>query len=211
MKKMIFMGQSGSGKTTLIEALRGEELVYLWVHFTGSEAQGRLERFGIASIPQINRLRDGSHLPQRFQTIFNAFSFDDAYRDLELSSLMERLLISAARSLGNAPVSGLVSDAAKYISSHYTENIQIPDLAKMEHLSVSRFCFLFKRRFGISPQKYILELRMATARDLLTSTDLPIKEIGIVCGYADAHFFSRIFRRVCGVSPTEYRRGTHKI
>jgi transcriptional regulator GlxA family with amidase domain len=77
----------------------------------------------------------------------------------------------------------------------------------MEHLSVSRYCFLFKRRFGVSPQKYILELRISTAKELLTSTDLPIKEIGSACGYADPHFFSRIFCKSCGVSPTEYRRG----
>ncbi len=79
------------------------------------------------------------------------------------------------------------------------------ELASLEHLSVSRFNYVFKEQTGMPPTKYILRLRMASAAELLTSTDLSVKQISHMCGYNDPHFFSKVFRGYFGTTLVECR------
>lgn len=189
--------------------LGGKELTYYWVHFTGSEAESRLAEYGLSYLPTVHKAYLSNHIPQRFSSIFNAFGNQDGFRDRELAALLDRLLVSAARAVAGNTGTSPLSESVKYISSSYNTDIKIPELAAMEHLSVSRYNFLFKKRFGVPPQKYILQLRMSSAKDLLASTDLTVKQIGIMCGYSDSHFFSKTFKLFCGISPSEYRNGTN--
>ena len=184
----------------------GEELGYYWLHFTGSDVEQCLEEYSLEFFPKIYSCPDANRITQRFQSIFDAFEKQDRFRDRELSALLERLLIAIARSVstdGSDPA--ILSRSIRYINANYSSDIKIPDLAAMEHLSTSRYNFLFKERLGVSPKKYILTLRMSWARELLLSTDLPIKQIGIMCGYEDSHFFSKCFKSFFGTTPTQYR------
>ena len=183
-----------------------ERLSYLWVHFTGSHAERLLDSYGFKYFPSICPLPDMNMVTLRFKALFDAYSRQDSLRDAELSALLDLLLVSIARSRSTPeiPCNALVK-SVKIINSSYNTDIKIPDLAKAEHLSVSRYNFLFKKQFGVSPTKYILRLRMNCARDLLANTDLSVKQISILCGYNDAHFFSKTFSTFTGISPTEYR------
>ena len=92
-----------------------------------------------------------------------------------------------------------------HIKTSYTEEISIPELAAMEGLSVSRYNAVFKESTGVSPVKYITDLRITHACSLLQSTNLHVKEIGVMVGYKDNHFFSKAFKAKIGMSPREYR------
>ncbi|MBE6583514.1 MAG: helix-turn-helix domain-containing protein [Ruminococcaceae bacterium] len=184
----------------------GERLVYLWAHFTGSEAALRAEQYGLDYFPCIHRAAKNNHIPQRFQSIFDAYTKNDRFRDRELSALLERLLITVARATARGGAEyNMLSSSIKYITEYYNTEIKIPKLAAIEHLSVSRYNFLFKKQMGITPTRHILDLRMSCATDLLRSTDLPIKQIANMCGYSDAQFFAKTFKAYHGLSPTEYR------
>ena len=87
------------------------------------------------------------------------------------------------------------------------EDIRIPTLAAMEHLSTPRYNARFKEQLGISPTQYLLRLRMGAACDLLKNTELSVKEIATMCGYRDPYFFSRAFKAFTGSSPRTYRQG----
>lgn len=185
----------------------GERLCYFWLHFTGSEATRRLDEYSLKALPTVYEAVRENRIEQRFQSIFDSFAKQDEYRDRELSALLDRLLIEIARAVNHASgTQNTLLKSLKYISAHYGEDIRIPFLAAEEHLSVSRYNFLFKARQGLSPTKYILRLRMTSAADLLCSTDLSVKEIGVMCGYRDAHFFSKTFKAYFGVSPETYRK-----
>ncbi len=184
-----------------------DKLSYFWVHFTGSEAASRLEEYDLRHFPTVYETYSGNHIHQRFQSIFDAFSKHAAYIDRELSALLERLLITTARSIVRGERVSTLSKSVRYIGSNYNTEIKIAYLADMEHLSVSRYNFLFKEQMGMPPTKFILRLRMSSAKELLGSTDLPVKQIGIMCGYPDPHFFSKTFKGFFGVSPAEYRKG----
>ena len=186
----------------------GETLSYFWAHFTGGEVESRLNEYSLECFPAIHSTEAQNHIPNRFRTIFDAFPKQDALRERELSALLERLLITASRSIiKNGERNGTLTNALRYIGANYSSDMRISDLAAIEHLSVSRFNYLFKKQIGMPPTKYILALRMSSAKELLTSTDLPVKQIGIMCGYDDPHFFSKAFKSFCGISPAEYRKG----
>ncbi len=187
----------------------GNHINYLWTHFTGSHVTTILKDYGFKLYPEINTVKHDSIFFTRYRNIFDAFASNDSFRDNELSLLLERLLISFARRLGDGikEERNLLSASIGYLNSHYTHEIRVPSLAKMESISVSRYNTLFRRIMGCSPTEYIAKLRINSACDLLTTTDLSIKEIGEMVGYPDAHFFSKIFKSRTGVSPKAYRSG----
>ena len=182
------------------------ELNYLWVHFTGYGVTEAMERYGIALYPLVNEVKESGSVLGRFHNIFDSFSGQDKYRDRELALLLERLFISLARRKNDeSEKSNSLRKSLSYIHRSYNSAIKIPELAKIENLSVSRYNTLFKAILGISPIEYITKLRIGSACDLLSATDLSIAEISVLVGYKDPHFFSRIFKSLTGNSPTNYR------
>lgn len=184
-----------------------DTIEYMWLHFTGSDVLQSLEKYGLKMYPQINKIESDDNIIARFQNIFNTFTKHDAFRDNELSVLLDRLFISLARRLNGGGASDhLLKRSLLYINNSYNKNLSIPELAAIEGLSVSRYNTVFKRVTGVSPIQYITSMRISSACDLLASTDLPIKQIAIMVGYPDSHFFSRIFHAKTGTSPAMFRK-----
>ena len=186
----------------------GEPLSYEWVHFTGSEALSRIRDCGFSKLPEAHVLFETETLSRHFSSLFGAFSKNDIFRDRELSAILECLLIALGRACAGAePARRGIDASLHYLMTAYAEDIRIPTLAAMEHLSTPRYNARFKEQLGISPTQYLLRLRMGAACDLLKNTELSVKEIAIMCGYRDPYFFSRAFKSFTGFSPRAYRRG----
>ena len=94
-----------------------------------------------------------------------------------------------------------------YILKHYHEPLSVRELAYRAGYTEARFILLFCRYFGMAPKGYITYLRLNKARTLLRTTALSVCRIAHECGYDDEFYFSRLFRKHCGVSPVAYRRG----
>ena len=103
-----------------------------------------------------------------------------------------------------------IKKSISHINAFYNTDLDIPSLARMEGLSTSRYNAIFKQLMNMTPIEYIIKTRIAFACELLSNTELSIKEISVLVGYRDAHFFSRIFRAKTGKSPNEYRMGVIK-
>ena len=103
-----------------------------------------------------------------------------------------------------------VSDEAmllkNYIDSHTEENISIKTLAEMIFRSESQTIRIFKKNFNATPYDYLLESKINRAKTIILNTNLSIKETSYRLGFADEHYFSNIFRKKTGLSPTEYRK-----
>ena len=84
-------------------------------------------------------------------------------------------------------------------------NFSLADMAQSVNLSPPYFCYLFKSITGVSPAKYLKTLRMQQSTVLLTTTFLRVKEIVRHVGLADESHFVRDFKRIYGVTPSEYR------
>lgn len=92
-----------------------------------------------------------------------------------------------------------------YIAMHYMEDIAVKDIAGYLGYSEAYFCKRFKQAFGHSFVSYLTDFRMQRAEELMRTSRLSIKEIGKAVGYADPNYFTKVFRRVRGVSPSEFR------
>jgi len=100
----------------------------------------------------------------------------------------------------------IVSIVRQFIKENYTENININFIAERFNYSSSYLSRLFTQYTGISPYRYLIELRINRAKHLLQShKELSIKQIGEMVGYPDQGYFSRIFKRITGKSPQEFR------
>jgi len=97
-----------------------------------------------------------------------------------------------------------VKAAKKYIDEHYTECIQIRELAKMCRFSESHFRRIFYNCHGCSPNEYKLKKRIEKAKDLLLTEEMTVGEVSLAVGFEDANYFSRIFKKQTGKTPREY-------
>ena len=93
-----------------------------------------------------------------------------------------------------------------YFCEHYNEPINIDDYAKENHFSTSWFIRNFKLYTGITPKQYILKKRIYNAEALLQNTQYNINEIAQIIGYDNPLYFSRVFQKTKGISPSEYRK-----
>jgi len=89
--------------------------------------------------------------------------------------------------------------------------LTLKELAAYSNLSVTHFCSLFKKNTGYSPVEYFNHLKIQKACQYLSFTDMPIKELAINVGIDDQYYFSRMFSRLMGTSPSEYRKRNHNV
>ena len=94
-----------------------------------------------------------------------------------------------------------------YIREHYSTEISMQSVARAMNYSDAYFCKLFKQCFKVNFSAWLNEYRIARAREMLQNTRLSVREVSIACGYSDANYFARVFKRVTGKTPSEYRNG----
>ena len=100
-----------------------------------------------------------------------------------------------------------VAAALARLETAYAGPLTPPGLAKVADLSSERFARIIKRIFGVTPIQLIAKTRIAAASRLLRETDRSIAEIALECGFYDHSAFTRAFRAVVGVTPTQFRAG----
>jgi AraC-like DNA-binding protein len=99
-----------------------------------------------------------------------------------------------------------LSPVLSYIEEHLaTDRLDLDRLSKLAHLSPSRLSAVFRTLVGTSPRQYVQKRRMTRAEQLLIGTDMKVVEICTSAGYTDAFHFSRLFKKLHGVSPIAYR------
>lgn len=96
--------------------------------------------------------------------------------------------------------------AIKYLQDHYADDINLADLSSRLGFSSPYLTKLFHKYVGCSPVRFLTNLRIDAACNLLTNTSLSIKEVGERVGYPDQFYFSNVFRKTMGKSPSVFRR-----
>ena len=117
----------------------------------------------------------------------------------------------SAESTQSAPIRGglafwQMNRVIGYIDINLTSGIRSRDLARLIDLSESHFSRAFKSSVGVPPHSYITRRRIELAREMMCASDQALAQIAIVCGWSDQSHFCRVFRRVVGLSPDEWRR-----
>lgn len=102
-----------------------------------------------------------------------------------------------------------VATAVKYVNDNYCHRLSVNEVASACFVSAHYLSNIFKKEMGISPQQYIIDVRIKRAKELLSIKHLSITDIANSVGYSDVLAFSKIFSKVTGVSPTNYRRALY--
>ncbi|NJP41143.1 AraC family transcriptional regulator [Oscillospiraceae bacterium HV4-5-C5C] len=99
----------------------------------------------------------------------------------------------------------IIDQARLWIGQHYMDDISLDDVSRKVNISPYYFSKLFRQEVGITFIEYLTDLRMSKARQLLEAGSLPIRDIGAAVGYQDPNYFSRTFKRLTGMTPSDYR------
>ncbi|MDQ0455619.1 AraC family transcriptional regulator [Rhizobium paknamense] len=93
-----------------------------------------------------------------------------------------------------------------YIEDNIDQRLSVSDLAKVAGLSRAHFSRIFAASEGLPPAEFVLQKRLRRAARLLTkNADIPIKEVSALCGFDDPNYFSKVFRRLYGTNPSDFR------
>jgi len=180
-----------------------------WIHFTGYGAAELFSELKIASsvpvsigfvmeigelieksIDEINSMRPGSDLSAIGML-------------LQLFGILKHRL-SRKSPLNLSLRNENVYQTLEYIRIHFNQDLRVEDLAAMAFLSVNRYINVFKELIGITPQKYIVKLRLQKSIELMQMTDYNISQISEMVGYPDQLYFSRVCKQILGRSPSVF-------
>lgn len=164
-------------------------------------------------------LRDGAGPVVPLRDVYSAVqSMEEAVAALEEDETMPMLVIAAGAiwrvlaqiAAGRMRGAGATHDRIRQVQEYLRNNLDtafsVPELAAMAGLSTSHFSALFRAATETSVKDYLKRLRSARARELLLTTEMPVSQVAAAVGYDDALYFSRQFRAVNGVSPSDFRR-----
>ncbi|MGQ1891844.1 AraC family transcriptional regulator [Thermophagus sp. OGC60D27] len=127
------------------------------------------------------------------------------------SGIAIRLLGSVVSLVKNRHFKGtpleIAMEDAKFIMRENVEReLDFKKLASSLNLGYSYFRKMFKKHTGVSPGQYHLHLRLMRAKELLLSTDIPIKQVAFETGFESTHYFSRLYKKKMGIPPSEVRK-----
>ncbi len=99
----------------------------------------------------------------------------------------------------------MVVKAKAYIEEHQAEDLSLAEVAKAASTSTFYFCKMFRKLVGVNFTDYLSRVRIEKAKNLLLNPNLRVSEIAYDVGFQSLTHFNRVFKRLCGQSPTEYR------
>ena len=179
---------------------------YLCAHFTGSHAEKLLTDLGFSLEPYVLEGEFSPKIESLFDKMVEQFLTKAPFLQYSLACLLSEILLTIATNRVRNDGYRTLKKSIKYIHENFTERIEVPELAKMEGLSNSRYIALFTEEMEKTPREYILDVRLGRACELLVSTDIPVGHVGTLSGYRDQYFFSKIFKKHLGMSPCDYRK-----
>lgn len=144
--------------------------------------------------------------------LYNLAAMSDYIRDMRINEKLGTLLTLLMEQSWH-PECMTVSrkrmeliEIKKHLDEHYAEKITLDDLARRFFINKFYLSKIFKETYGTTVNNYLISKRITRAKQLLRFTDMTVDEIGVAVGMGDANYFSRMFRKVEGSSPREYRK-----
>lgn len=178
---------------TYYEADQKNPWRYIWIGFTAQEAVPPPLENPIIHSPQTGTV---------FEDMLRCGKMENGRSAFLCAKIWE--LFSILLEEGQ-PSADYVEKALSYINAEYINDITVEQIAAKLGLNRSYFSGIFKERMGISPQKYLINLRLGRAAELLTVYGESPSTAGLSVGYPDIYHFSKIFKRHFGLSPRNYQ------
>lgn len=182
-----------------------------WVHFTGSDVKRILKTYGFPTTGHVLYTGTSPDYQMYFRKMIQELQLCRPHYKEVLAMTLRQLFIMVSRlDISEKRISSYIQneieEATYYFNEHYNTDINIEEYAAKRHMSTSWFIRNFKHYNGVTPMHYILTMRIANAQSLLKSTSYNVTEIASIVGYDNPLYFSRLFKKQTGLSPSEYRK-----
>ena len=184
-----------------------------WVHFDGPNMFGVYQKYHERGGICLFHPENAEPYITLLSAIYRTALSPDYVRDMRINELLSRLLtllmeaswspINTKKAASERHVLRSVKD---YLDENFAKKITLNELAERFFINKFYLARIFKEQYGYPVINYVLVLRIARAKQLLRFSDLTMEKIGEACGMQDANYFSRVFNKVEGTSPSEYRK-----
>ncbi len=179
-----------------------------WTHWLSWRTQtNKIGRLSLASDALI------SEFDELFQEIERTYRAGRRSSEELAINLLERLLIRCFEETpenDSSPIDLRVEQACEFMSRNLAEDIDVDQVARHVCLSSSRLAHLFRQHIGVNIVRWREDQRMILAKHLLHTTTEPIAKIASQAGYDDQMYFSRIFRKRVGTTPSDFRKSSRE-
>lgn len=182
-----------------------------WVHFTGWKVEEYLDRYELPKEENVFFTGVSPDYPWIYNQIIRELQLQrENYEDM-IRLFLRHIFLTINRYIkeGKQTKNDTINDierAVHYFNENYSKPISIEQYASEHLMSVNWFIHNFKNVMKAPPMQYIVSLRIAAAKGYLENSNKNISEIAATVGYDNALYFSRLFRKYTGVTPSEYRK-----
>lgn len=183
-----------------------------WVHFTGPKSENLFRKFSGNNRTAAKFISFEERRINLFDNLMNVLeegysSENIEFVNLSLWQLLGSFIFSSYfTEIGKEKVDGdIVTASIRYMKEHLNEPLKVNLIASHLNYSSSHFFSIFKKKTGYSPIHYFNHLKIQRACQLLSFTDMSVKEISFSLGYEDPLYFSRLFKKTMNISPLQYR------
>ena len=178
---------------------------YIYVHFNGSVAKQFYEEIKKVSGDTFSLPPDNPAI-QLMVNEYELLEHGKQYLRFESGDFMYNFLTTLLREISAPGSSGSqITDAVNQINTNYNTDISLSELSKNLGLTPSQLSRLFHNEMGITPIEYLTNVRLEHSMQLLTMTNLGINEIASLCGFSNGNYFTKVFKKKLGLTPSKYR------
>ena len=183
-----------------------------WFHFYGPSMPAIYAKYCERGGLPVIRGADVSQYSTILTDIYTLASSSDYIRDMRINGKLNNLLTLLMESSWhretrtNTPKKMDISLVKSFLDEHYKEKLSLESVASQFFMDKHYLARLFKEQYGVTLVTYLQQVRITHAKRMLRFTDKSIEEIGLECGIGELNYFSRVFKKLEGVSPSEFRK-----
>lgn len=184
-----------------------------WTHFYGQNMLSVYDKYTERGCQPVFRPEKTGEFICLLEKLYETAGSDSFIRDMRINELLSCLLTLLMEQSGPPADSARVTakrqdllQVREYLDAHLTEKLTLDDLAARFYINKFYLTRTFREQFGITINTYVSQQRVTRAKQLLRYSGMTVEQIAAQCGISDPNYFSRLFRKVEGVSPAEYRR-----
>lgn len=189
-----------------------------WCHFQGSSMNGLYTKYTSRGGNWFFHPKDQKVYERLLQNLYETATSESYILDVKINTILAELVEllfeetivpeqeNGKHVVENARDAFDVTAVKCYIEEHFTEELSLDSVAKALFIQKGYLCRIFKDSYGTSINTYIQQVRIAKAKGLLRFSKLSVAQIAEECGFEDANYFSRQFKKQEGMTPGEYRK-----
>jgi len=186
-----------------------------WVHFQGVTLPGIYKKYRDRGGKPVFRPEDPVPFTELIDRCYETASGHSHIRDMELNSILAELLVCIMQQTVREGSSQKPREYTKrvqpaavkaYIDVHFEKKLTLESLAAQFFVDKTYLARIFKAQYDCTVMNYLYRVRVTKAKELLRFTEDTIEQVGKAVGMEDSNYFSRMFKKIEGISPGEYRR-----